>query len=409
MVAPNDPKVSTTPWSNRFVFSLVSSVPQPLRKYMPAKRRRDRTEARAESKHTGPMSQVKVMLTNLLPMDAVPKGPFTRNVQWPSQAAPPLPMDRRRGFSSRHNEPAGRETRGLQGGRAADPTCATVEISPPDIVRRHTFALEGMTVETVEATSCEKIEYRFRAARHLLVVCEQGERSVGDTFVEGLPKSSLRDLKKKLTFVPAGHEYHERQEPRISSRVLYFYFDPAKMPTLPQADAAGTPLSPRLFFEDTTLWDTAVKLRKQSESAGSDHRLYFEALGVVLAHELVRLNAGIRSVVTPVRGGLAGWQQRIVTSYIEEHLSEQIPLTTLARLVRLSPYYFCRAFKQSLGMPPHRYHNSRRIEQAKTLLAKPGLSVTDIGLTVGFGETSSFSAAFRKATGFTPSDYHRNL
>ena len=110
-----------------------------------------------------------------------------------------------------------------------------------------------------------------------------------------------------------------------------------------------------------------------------------------------------------VNGGLAGWQQRIVTSYIEEHLAEQIPLATLARLVRLSPYYFCRAFKQSLGMPPHRYHNSRRIEQAKTLLAKPELSVTEIGLTVGFSETSSFTAAFRKATGQTPTAYHRSL
>jgi AraC family transcriptional regulator len=150
-------------------------------------------------------------------------------------------------------------------------------------------------------------------------------------------------------------------------------------------------------------------LPKQIESAGSDNRLYFEALGVVLAHELVRLNAGIRPVEAPVRGGLAGWQQRIVTSYIEEHLSEQIPLATLARLVRLSPYYFCRAFKQSLGMPPHRYHNSRRIEHAKTLLAKHELSVTDIGLTIGFSETSSFTAAFRKTTGQTPTAYQRGL
>ena len=45
----------------------------------------------------------------------------------------------------------------------------------------------------------------------------------------------------------------------------------------------------------------------------------------------------------------------------------------------------------------------------KTLLAKPALSVTDIGMTIGFSETSSFTAAFRKATGFTPSAYHRSL
>ena len=71
----------------------------------------------------------------------------------------------------------------------------------------------------------------------------------------------------------------------------------------------------------------------------------------------------------PVRGGLAGWQQRIVTSYIEEHLAEPISLATLAQLARLSTYYFCRAFKQSFGVPPHRYHTNRRIEHAKALLA----------------------------------------
>ena len=293
--------------------------------------------------------------------------------------------------------------------RAPSVADRTVEIFPADAVKRRAVSWDGMTVEIVQATQSERTEYRFNGPRHLLAVYEQGERRDGESFVEGLPRSTLRDFKRKLVFVPAGHEYSDWQEPRSLTRVVYFYFDPSKMPTLPQADVAGTRLSPRLFFEDTTLWDTAVKLRKQIESAGSDNRLYVEALGVVLAHELVRLNAGIRPVEAPVRGGLAGWQQRIVTSYIEEHLSEQIPLATLARLVRLSPYYFCRAFKQSLGMPPHRYHNSRRIEHAKTLLAKPELSVTEIGLTVGFSETSSFTAAFRKATGQTPTGYHRSL
>jgi AraC family transcriptional regulator len=339
------------------------------------------------------------MLTNLLPMDAVSSGPFTRNIQRPSQAAAPLPMDRRRDFS---REPAGCETRRIHGGRAADSACATMEISPPDIVRRHTFALEGMTVETVEGTSHDKIECRFRAARHLLAVCEQGERSSGDTFVEGLPKSSLRNLTKKLTFVPAGHEYRERQEPRIRSRVVYFYFDAAKMPI--QSDIGFTGFAPRLYFEDPVIWETALKL-----SAGADNQLYLEALGVVLAHELVRLNSTTSRVRVPIRGGLSAWQQRVVGAYIEDHLAERISLATLAQLVRLSPFHFCRAFKRSFGMPPLRFHKSRRIDRAKALLAKPAPSVTDIGLAVGYHETSSFSVAFRKATGFTPSDYHRNF
>jgi len=129
----------------------------------------------------------------------------------------------------------------------------------------------------------------------------------------------------------------------------------------------------------------------------------------VLAHELLRLQQGSAPAKQLVRGGLAAWQQRMVTTYIEEHLAEPILLATLAGLAGLSTYHFCRAFKQSFGIPPHRYHTGRRIDRAKALLAKPAPSVTKIGLTVGFSETSSFTAAFRKATGLTPSAYRRSL
>ena len=98
-----------------------------------------------------------------------------------------------------------------------------------------------------------------------------------------------------------------------------------------------------------------------------------------------------------------------MTTYIEEHLAEPIPLATLAGLARLSTYYFCRAFKQSFGVPPHRFHTNRRIERAKALLADAAPSVTDIGLRLGFSETSSFSSAFRRVTGLTPTAYHRSL
>lgn len=320
-----------------------------------------------------------------------------------------LSLDRGSGLGEGRDERAGHEARPLRKRPTAGAVDCAVEIAPSDAVKRRVATWDGMAAEIVQATKHESIEYRFHAPRHLLAVYEQGVRHDGDTFVEGLPRSTLRDLKRKLTFVPAGHEYSEWQDPRSLTRVAYFYFDPAEMPTHLEAGVADTPLVPRLFFEDATLWDTAIKLTRLIESAGSDNRPYFEALGTVLAHEVMRLNAGAQRIEAPVRGGLAGWQQKIVTGYIEEHLAEPIPLATLAQLVRLSPYYFCRAFKQSFGLPPHRYHNNRRIEQAKMLLAKPTPSVTDIGLTVGFSETSSFSAAFRKATGLTPTAYHRSL
>jgi AraC family transcriptional regulator len=103
------------------------------------------------------------------------------------------------------------------------------------------------------------------------------------------------------------------------------------------------------------------------------------------------------------------WQQKKLAHYIDAHLADEIVLSSLAREVRLSPFHFSRAFKQSFGMPPHRYLTSRRIERAKALLAERTLSVTEIGLGVGFSETSSFTAAFRKLTGETPTEYRRSL
>jgi AraC family transcriptional regulator len=284
-----------------------------------------------------------------------------------------------------------------------------VDISPREIANRTARNWDGMAAETVQVTRRERIDIRFRAPVHLLVVVEQAVRQAGETSVEGLPRSTLRDLRRKLTFVPAGHEYHEWHEPSLLPRALYFYFDPEKLLANLELDYPAGLRAPRLFFEDAALWETAFKWRRLLESPGTNSRLCFEALGVILAHELVRPDARLRQSASPSRGGLAAWQQRILIDFIEQNLAEQIPLATLAQLVQLSPFHFCRAFKQSFGMPPHRYHVSRRIEHAKKLLAKSTYSVTDIGLSVGFSETSSFTAAFRKATGLTPTAYHRSL
>jgi AraC family transcriptional regulator len=265
-----------------------------------------------------------------------------------------------------------------------------------------------MAAESVDCTEAKSVTFQFRAPRHLLVAYEQGERTAGETFVEGLPPSKLRNLARRLTFVPAGHEYRECHEPGTRSRLTLFYFDPALLPTALGLRADDSKFAPRLLFEDLTLWHAAMKLNSLLEDVSSADRSYFQALGTVLVHELIHSNRE-QTAVRQLRGGLAGWQQRIVTAYIEEHLPTRMPLCTLAQLVRLSRYHFCRAFKQSFGVSPQRYQNDRRIEYAKRLLANPGLSVTEVALQVGFGSSTSFAAAFRKVTGLSPLTYSRSL
>jgi AraC family transcriptional regulator len=292
---------------------------------------------------------------------------------------------------------------------ATDTADPLVQISPSEAVSRRGVSWPGMAGEIVRANRRGRIHFRFCAPVHMLAVYERSVRQEGGTFIQGLPQSTLRDCGRKLVFVPAGHEYHDWHEPRTLPRVAFFYFNPARLASSPELGFSSTSFAPRLFFEDGALWDTALKLRTLIERGGSDDRLYVEALGIVLVHELARFNTERGCSVAQVHGGLAAWQRRKAVDYIEEHLAESISLAALADLVRLSPNYFCRAFSQSFGIPPQRYHTRQRVERAKTLLTKRSASVTDVGLTVGYSEASAFSTAFRRVTGLTPSTYRRRL
>lgn len=288
-------------------------------------------------------------------------------------------------------------------------SCPSVQVRPDGGVRRQAAAWSGMAGEVIRIITHEPFEVAFQAPFHLLVAYERAVRSAGETVVRGVPRSTLHDFSQKLTFVPAGYSFRETQHPLALGRATYLYIDPAGTLVDPDTGFDQMAFAPRLFFNNQVLWETVLKLKALIEVGGSSSRAYAEALGAVLTYELMRLNDGMTLADRPARGGLAGWQRRIVAEYVEENLAEHISLTTLAVLARLSPFHFSRAFKRSFGIPPHRYHTHRRIERVKTLLAQPARSVTGIAVELGFSEPSALTAAFHKLTGQTPTDYRRSL
>jgi AraC family transcriptional regulator len=294
----------------------------------------------------------------------------------------------------------------LSGSRSSLPSI--VEISPPDIARRRLANWGAIQADAVKVTRRETFEYRFQARRHLLIAYERAERHEGETHIEGLPKSTLREFNCRLSFVPAGHQFYGWQTPRVLTRVTYFYID-LQDPLFDLDSGIACPsISPRLFFFDQAVWDTALKLKAEVGNSDPCSRSYAEALSLVLMHELIRLERSASAAVRPVRGGLPVWQQKRVMEFIEEHLAEEISLAALAELADLSLYHFARAFTQSFGVPPHRYHMARLMVRAKSLLRRPALTVTEIGVQAGFRETSSFTRAFRRFTGLTPTEYRRH-
>jgi AraC-like DNA-binding protein len=91
--------------------------------------------------------------------------------------------------------------------------------------------------------------------------------------------------------------------------------------------------------------------------------------------------------------------------YIDRHLAGGLTVRRLARLARLSPYHFIRAFRAATGLTPHQYVRRRRLERAMDLLVTTPRPVTEICDAVGFRSLGSFSSLFRRVTGETPRAY----
>src|SRR5258706_16217730 len=78
------------------------------------------------------------------------------------------------------------------------------------------------------------------------------------------------------------------------------------------------------------------------------------------------------------RGGLAPARANRVCEYIDSHLQDNIALEVLAEIAQLSVHHFARAFRQTLGIPPHNYILQRRFEHAQQLLGNTDLPLSEI-------------------------------
>lgn len=107
------------------------------------------------------------------------------------------------------------------------------------------------------------------------------------------------------------------------------------------------------------------------------------------------------------RGGLAPWQVRKVSFFIDAHLDQTIRNDDLAALVRLNPSHFGRAFRNSFGEPPHEYVIRRRVERAQGLMLSTTASLSEIALECGLSDQSHLTRLFRRIAGESPRAWRR--
>ena len=83
------------------------------------------------------------------------------------------------------------------------------------------------------------------------------------------------------------------------------------------------------------------------------------------------------------------------------------PLSRMARLAEMSPFYFSRVFTESTGVGPEHFVAALRIDRAKALLLTTTASVTSICFDVGYNSLGTFTRLFTEAVGITPTGFRK--
>jgi AraC family transcriptional regulator len=95
-----------------------------------------------------------------------------------------------------------------------------------------------------------------------------------------------------------------------------------------------------------------------------------------------------------------------VCSYIREHLSEDLPVERLSQAANFSKFHFPRQFSSYAGISVSQYIRTMRFRRASyRLVFEPHTQIIEIALEAGFENPESFSRAFKRSFGQTPSQF----
>ena len=155
--------------------------------------------------------------------------------------------------------------------------------------------------------------------------------------------------------------------------------------------------------------DGSLRKKLFSLAASLERELAGEEYGrVILSNAAVlRLLVGItrelRRSDAPRPGPVTPGNERVeaIVRHLERHLTEDISIDDLAEQFYLSKYHMMRLFRRETGTTIHGYLTERRLMLARELI-RGGMSATDACFRSGWRSYSSFTRAYGKHFGSTP-------
>ena len=99
---------------------------------------------------------------------------------------------------------------------------------------------------------------------------------------------------------------------------------------------------------------------------------------------------------------------RTVINYIDEHYKEKIYIEELSAMINVSPDYFTKMFKESIGKTPIDYINGMRVNSAMELLCTTEMPMTEIADSIGFCNPNYFHKIFKQYMLTSPLAYRKS-
>jgi len=94
-----------------------------------------------------------------------------------------------------------------------------------------------------------------------------------------------------------------------------------------------------------------------------------------------------------------------VINHIKSNLSGDLTLNEMANVVFMNSVYLSTLFKNKTGLMYHEFVFKERMKKAQKLLLDNRLKVYEVAQSVGYSNARSFSEAFKRFCGTTPSKY----
>jgi len=135
--------------------------------------------------------------------------------------------------------------------------------------------------------------------------------------------------------------------------------------------------------------------------------LFVDQVALALNTHLAQSYGGLHIPSARGSGRLSRRQEERAKEILQISAGEDLSIAEVAAECGLSRSYFIKAFKETTGKTPHKWHLDHRIERVKELLAGEDLPIAEIAVICGFADQSHLTRVFTSTIGMPPGAWRR--